>query len=438
MIGSGLTGKSRDAYVSEVPAYIKGGVNSVGGAVSGFLKAFRGETQLYRPDVDRIPTGVAALKPFQAIPRLLEASDVFFRTITTAAEKESLLVRAMKQGKQLDDKLMMEINEEAAKKGEEYVFRKALDPTNKEGQGHLLSAIDKFTSAVYTLRKVPGVKWFIPFVQTPMNILKMGIEYSPLGVATLPGATNKAEQIARSLVGSTVFAGAGVMALQGNTTWSAPRNDKERAAFYASGRKPYSIKIGDNWVSYSKLGPLAYPMAIASAVAWYTKENPQAATDANEKKLLNVLSGVGQFFADQSYVQGMGDLLETLSGDPVALKRMASNIPSQLIPLVSLQRWVAQIIDPVYRESGKDFSVKSVIQNIKKGIPGLSKSVPAELDPSGKPSKVQNPLIKAFSPLDIGTEVPRYEKQLQLIRRQQRLNAIKKDAKGKRTIKTNF
>ncbi len=224
----------------------------------------------------------------------------------------------------------------------------------------------------------------------------------------------------------------------GNTTWSAPRNDKERAAFYASGRKPYSIKIGDNWVSYSKLGPLAYPMAIASAVAWYTKENPQAATDANEKKLLNVLSGVGQFFADQSYVQGMGDLLETLSGDPVALKRMASNIPSQLIPLVSLQRWVAQIIDPVYRESGKDFSVKSVIQNIKKGIPGLSKTVPAELDPSGKPSKVQNPLIKAFSPLDIGTEVPRYEKQLQLIRRQQRLNAIKKDAKGKRTIKTNF
>ena len=66
-----------------------------------------------------------------------------------------------------------------------------MTPANKTGQGLLLSKIDALTSAVYKLRDVPGVKWFIPFVQTPMNILKQGIEYSPLGITTLVGNTKK-------------------------------------------------------------------------------------------------------------------------------------------------------------------------------------------------------------------------------------------------------
>lgn len=429
MVGSALRGKARSAYASEVKPYYKGALNAVGNASSRFMKAFKGDLSMTLPDVKRIPSGAKFLRPFQAIPRLLEASDVFFRTIISAAEKESLMARAIKQGKSLDDKLLAEITEQADGVAAEMVFRKALDPSNATGQGKLLATIDKFTSGIYGLRSVPGVKWFIPFVQTPMNILKQGIEYSPAGLLTLPGAVNKTEQLGKALVGSTVFLGAGALALNGKTTWAAPKNEKEKQAFYASGRKAYSIQIGDKWISFTKLGPLAYPIAMATALNWYTRENPKAATDTASKKLLNVVSGVGQFFSDQSYVQGMNNILETLSGDPTAITRTMSNMPSQLVPLVSLQRWVAQMIDPVYRETNSQFSVEAVLQNIQKGIPFASKGVKPELGPDGKPSKVQHPGIRAFTPFDVGTEVPRYEKSLQNIRKDQRINSIIKQDK---------
>lgn len=429
MVGSTLRGAEREKYLKEVPAYYKGVINSVGQATQNFLKAFRGEITMYRPDINRIPTGLKIFKPFQVIPRLLDASDQFFTTLIKAGERESLVTRFAQQGKDLNAGAMAEIESKADDIAKEYTFRKALDGANKTGQGKLLSAIDKFTAGVYQLRKVPGVKWFIPFVQTPMNILKQGMEYSPLGLATLPGAVDKTEQIAKALVGSTVMAGAGALALQGRTTWSAPVGDKEKKEFYASGRKAYSVKIGDNWVSYTKLGPLAYPIAMASAIQWFVNESPKSATDTGEKKLANILGGIGQFFSDQSYVQGMNNLLQAISGDLQGLKNAATTVPGQLIPLASLQRWTAQIIDPVYRAGSTDFSIKSVIDNLIKGIPFASKTLEPIRDPAGKPSTVQHPGLRALTPFDVGTEVPKYEKRLQLLRREQRLRAIQKQRK---------
>lgn len=278
---SGLTGKERQHYTSEVPAYYKGLFNSVGDAFLKAQKAFKGETFAERPDIGRLPTNSAITKPFQAIPRALEASDVFFRTLISAGEKEALSTRYTKQGKEISEAL---INKQAMDKAQYFVFRKALDPSNKTGQGKILSYIDKFTTAVYGFRKVPGVGWFIPFVQTPMNILKQGLEYSPAGVVTLPGAKDKTEQLSKALVGSTVFAGAAWLSQIGDSTWSAPTSEKQKEDFYASGRQPYSIKIGDQWVSYSRLGPLAYPIAMAAAIKYYTQQDPKALTKSKDRK----------------------------------------------------------------------------------------------------------------------------------------------------------
>ncbi len=425
-IGSTLTGKARQVYIREIPAYYKGAFNNIQSALQEAFKVMKGEATITRPDIPQIPTGSKLLKLFQPIPRFLEASDVFFRTIIKGGEKEALALKYTKQGKEIDDLVKSQIDKLAEKNASYYVFRKALDPRNKTGQGHLLSTIDKFTSVVYKLRDVPGVRWFVPFVQTPMNILKQGIEYSPLGLSTLPGAVNKTEQIGKTMVGSMVGLGAGMLALQGKTTWSVPTNEAEKEAFYASGRQPYSVKIGDNWYGYAKLGPLAYPIAMASAIQWYLKENPKASTETNEKKLMNVLSGVGGFFSDQSYMQGMNSLLQTLTGDPYAISQAVSNLPSQLIPLVSLQRWINQLIDPVYRKAESGFSLKSVLQNLEKGIVGLGRELPAYKTPTGEESKRDYPITNLFSPVGIGKSKPEMENLLQDVRKIQEMKAINK------------
>ena len=394
-IGSRLFGKEQTHYVSQIPAYYRGVTSSVGEALGKFYKALKGESILNRPDLAQIPTGSKMLKPFMVIPRLLEASDAFFRTLANSGELNALMSRGLSREEALPI---------AAKQAERLVFRKALDPSNKSGQGYLLSSIDKMTNGIYGLRKVPGVKWFVPFVQTPMNILKQGIEYSPIGLATLPGNVDKIEQIGKTLVGSSVFAGAGWLALNDRTTFSAPTNQKDKEYFYNAGLQPYSIKIGDKWVSYSKLGPLAYPIAMAAAIKHYTKQNPNSVKDSDLQKIGNVIGGIAKFFSDQSYVQGMASLVSLAQGEATASVQALSNIPSQLIPLESLLGWVTNIVDPIYRKTDSKLSVDAIINNLKKGIPGLSTDVEAYRTPLGGKSKRQMPLLNALSPASISEE----------------------------------
>lgn len=426
-----LTGKARQQYMREVPHYYRGMFNSVPDAVKKFSQAMRGNLVVERPDLNRIPTNSTVLKPLQAIPRLLEASDVFFRTLITNAEKEALALRYTKKGKELTPAVLAKIEKQARETGEYYVFRKALDPANKTGQGYLLSSLDKITTAMYQMREVPVIKWFLPFIQTPMNILKQGIEYSPLGVTTLPGATNKTEQIGKTFIGSMVFLGTASLAAQGRVTWAAPSSKKERDAFYNSGRQPYSVKIGDNWVSFSKLGPLAYPMAMAAALQWYANENPKAANESTALRTLNVLNGIAKFFSDQSYVEQLGNLIELASGEtrPSGVQNTVSSTVGQVIPLASLLRWTTQIVDPIYRRPDSEFNLKTIIQSVEKSIPVLSENVPRI---PGSLER-QNPVLNAFSPITVTNERPIYENRLQNIRREQENDARLKASEKKRS-----
>jgi len=425
-ITSGLTKKQRQHYVREVPVYAKGMFSSVGEAVKGFSDAMKGKKFVERPDIKRIPTGVKILKPFKIIPQLLEASDVFFRTLIKSGEAESLAYKAFRQGK---TRTAGAIDKQAAERAAYYVFRGAIDPKNLKGQGKLLSGLDQATKAAYGARRVPGVKWFIPFIQTPMNILKQGIEYSPAGILTTIGAKDPIEQTAKALMGSTVMLGAGWIAAKGDVTWAAPTGKKEKEVFYASGRKPYSIRIGDKWIGYSRIGPLAYPIAMAAAVKYFDEKSPTALSDSQSKKLVKIVGNIAGFFSDQSYVQGIGNLIKAVEGEEYAWERLASNIPRQLVPLTSLQGWIARIIDPVYRKA------ETPIEQILAGIPELSKQLQPYTTPSGKPSKREKPLLEAVSPVGVTSVQSGYETRWQYEQskkqRTKKLDKLKEEVKKK-------
>lgn len=404
LISNGLRGNQRQAYVREVPVYYRGAMNNFGKAITETYKVMKGQSGVYRPDISRIPTKVKALAPFQIIPKILEASDVFFRTLIRGGETEALAYRALRQGKKPTAALIAQIEKEAADKAQYYVFRQALDPNNKTGQGAVLAGVDKMSSGIQQARKFKPISWFIPFLITPMNILKQGIEFSPLGLTTLAGSTQKSVQLAKTMVGSTVFAGAAYIASTGNSTWATPTDEKERKLFYASGKQPYSMKVGNYWISYSRIGPIAYPMAMAAAFQHYTKENPEANTQGNLEKTKNILTGISGFFSDQSYVKGMGDMLNLITGEEGAASRTVASFSSQLIPLSSLQRWVNSMLDEVYRKPSKDFSVEGFIDNLKQNIVGLSQSIPPYPAPFGQDSKRDFPILNALSPMGVTIE----------------------------------
>ncbi len=400
MIGSALTGKERQHYISEIPAFFKGASNAFPKAIGGALDALKGKIKIERPELDHLPTlskwvDYATLGVGKYVPRALEAMDVFFREMIHSGEVEAL---ASKLGHTPSEAEMEKIQKEAASKAAEYIFRKPLDPSNKTGQGHLLSGIDQVTSWVMSGRKIPGFKWFLRFVETPMNIFKSGIQHSPAGVFTLPGTKDKAEAAGKAIVGSMVFAGASFAAAVGNTTWAAPKGTEERQAFDEAGLIPYSVIVGDHAVAFQNLGPLGYPMAMAAALHYFTHDHPDALTDSEMEKIASAMGGIMGFFSDQSYMQGMKDLINAASGEK---PKAVTSLLTQLIPLSSLQGWVNNIIDPLQRMAEKKLSINSVVDNIQSKTLGMSQFVPAKLDSDEQPIKKQMRVTNAVSPLKI-------------------------------------
>jgi len=398
-VASALTGKEREHFIREVPAYVRGAMNSIGEATQNAGKVLRGEMFVERPDVTYLSTAGAAPRGFlgstvgkalsqynelaRPVLNALEASDIFFRTIAYKGELEALAKKATLQGKDLADPAVRAIMEkEAMDKAKYTIFRQALDPTGKlTGQGKFLQEVDKLTSTIYKARNDHiMVKLFVPFVQTPVNILKQGVEYSPIGLATAVGAKDPIEQVSKALLGTSVLAGAWYLASTTDSTWDIPQGKKQSSAFFASGRKPYSIKIGDTWLEYSQLGPLAYPIAMAAAHKHYMQQNPSSISDKQTVKIAKTLASVAQFFSDQSYVQGIGDLLKIAEDPYRGISESLSNIPRQMIPMTSLLGFVARIVDPIYRDP------ETPVDDILIALPFASTTVEPHTEPGGQPS----------------------------------------------------
>lgn len=432
-ISSAMTGKQREFYLKQVPAYYRGLTSSLGDAAQKALEVMQNKQFVTNLDLDRIPTGNRVTAAGRVITNALEASDVFFRTLVEGAESMAL---------QAGGKTAAQAAEPAAETAAYTVFRKALDSGNLTGQGGALSAIDGFTEGIQAFgRKAPVIRWFVPFIQTPMNILKQGLEFSPAGVLTLPGNTKKVEQLAKALVGSTVMAAAGSLAAQGKLSWALPKGKEERDAFYAAGMQPYAVKVGDRWVGYDKLGPISYPIAMAAAMKWYLSENPEAATKTNLERATDALAGIAEFFTDQSYMQGIQNLgtfgkslVEGRGG--AAVTKQASSLVGQLVPLASLQRWATRLIDPVFRKPGQGISVNAIVQNLVRDLPVLSKTVEPYLTPGGEESRRTEPVLSGFTPFNVTREQPEYIKQLQSVRSETRLRDI--FTKQSDTLKEQF
>lgn len=400
------TGKNRTKFAGEGAAYARGYWSNVRNATHSFADVMRGKaesTNLDTRNISLAPRGGMAGKVEGVLSypmKLLEGMDQFFMTLAKGGEMGALKV---KQGKGLQIATPDILAEDAARKT---VFRGELGDKN---EGYILNAIDTFTNKLQALRSSENPlvstvsKFTVPFLKTPINIFKQGVEYSPAGLTTLPGNSDKVGQIAKAVVGSSVFAGAAALLGSDRLTWSEPVSEKQKNAFRAAGKQPYSVKIGSNWISYSKLGPLAFPIAMVAAIddAEKNKKLDQSTTE----QILGAVAKYGNFLADQTYAKSIGDLISAAKGGESGIARIIGNDVQQVIPYRALLGWVARGTDPYQRKTDATVGiVEKQVQQMMMQIPGLSDNVPARRDQYGDPIENQFRLLNAFSPLKVTSE----------------------------------
>lgn len=436
-IGSTITGRERQYFAGEGGAYLKHYIKSTGEATRRLGEVMKGERAYTNLDTRYIPVATkgvkGAISKTLSVPtKILEGMDQFFVALAEGGQTGALKYRQAKGGK------VGNIATEATRDANYRLYRQK--PGDDE-QGHLLDAVDQFTIMVQSLRnnKNPIVsnvaKFTVPFIQTPMNIFKQGIEYSPVGLATLPGAKRKTEQLSKAIIGSSIFAGAATLLMSNRLTWSEPINTKQKNDYRAAGMQPYSVKIGDTWYSYQKLPPpIAFPLAMVAAIN-DTKQSGKT-DDDTISLVLTAVAKYGNFLSDQSYAKSIGDLLSAVKGGEDGLARIAGNYAQQLIPYRAFGGWLARLTDDVQRQvdSKGDFVDKQV-QLLMMNIPGLSDNVPARKDSDGAEVLQDRPVLNSFSPVQTKRQHPddavRFEGLLQLNKKKATDTALKSEAKDK-------
>lgn len=410
--------RQRQAFAGEGAEYAKGYYKNLVPAAGKFWDTITGKNISSQQEMFNIPltqpgTKGRVAENFISFPaRVLQATDEFFQTMTEGGAKQSLNYRAANGGKVTD------LAGQAYTEGRKRLFNAEF---NLPEEGYVLKAVEWLPQKVAEARASNNpivsnlAKFTFPFVRIPSNILKASVEYSPAGLLTLPGATNKTEQLSKSIMGITMALAGGMLAESGRLTFGEPTSEKQRNEFRAAGLQPYAIKIGDNWVSYSKFHPVvAFNLALASAY-----KDARESQRLNESDLDVALSTGAKwlnFFADQSYVKNLGDLVSGLKGDSFSLSKMVGNYPQQLIPYRAMMSWVNRLFDPYQRQTDPEAKgLDKQMQLLMLQIPGLAQTLPTRNDSQGTPIENQNRVFNAVTPVGrVTTEDPaakqRYEK----------------------------
>jgi len=241
--------------------------------------------------------------------RLLTASDEIFRSVfksrelwgkaTEIAQKEGL------KGTALNNRIAELIKNPTIE---------MMEAANKYGaRGVFQTAPDKATAALSDLtNSFKPTKFVIPFIQTPSNIMKQGLEAGPLGFLKLGRETIRERNmaIARATLGSLTLAGLATYAMQDRISGSGRSLDAaERDALYRTGWQPNSIKIGNKWYSYQNINPVNIPLSmVGNAYELYKKKEKAI----ESKDIAEIAFKVGNSLLDQSYLQGISNLFNAL------------------------------------------------------------------------------------------------------------------------------
>lgn len=173
--------------------------------------------------------------------------------------------------------------------------------------------LGKFGNNVLRFRSQhPEMAWVVPFVKTPINIMKDALSYTPLGIFS-KGLPNDVK-IARTAIGASIAMGMSQLVGSKQITGSYPKDADKRNAMIAAGLPEYSIKLGDKWYSYARVEPLATIMGSTvdgiNSIKNYYDKNPN---DRKVKELtLDVVGGITKNIASKTFLEGISGVLQAI------------------------------------------------------------------------------------------------------------------------------
>lgn len=253
----------------------------------------------------------------------------------------------------------------------------------------------------------------LPFKKTTVNILRRGVEYSPMGLAWAISkgtydlrqgkitANEYIDKLASGLSGTAVM-GVGMLLVSLGVLRGGFDDEDEEQFARLQGEQKYSVKIGDSTYTIDWMAPVSMPLFIgAELMAAIQQKDDLTFADIGDA-LLNITEPMFNL----SMLQGLNDTLDSISYEENKLTALGveslSSYLSQAFP--SIGGAFARTIDETqrltyYNDKNKTILPKSAqyfIQKVFSKTPGLSYLLEAKVDVWGENQKEENVLMRAF------------------------------------------
>ena len=205
----------------------------------------------------------------------------------------------------------------------------------------------------------------IPFKKTPINILKRGIEYSPLSIFVgikqfafdvKSGRATPAQAIDSITTGMT---GVGIMGLgmllfsMGILNVGDDDDESDKKKYYdrALGKQRYSLNVGNGTYTIDWIVPAIMPLVIGGELAKsFSKESDESLVNQLSSATFSIMDPVFEL----SMLQGVMQTLTSYSSSGSetvgnVISQMMANFVGQLIPTLSGQ--IGRVLDPYQRST---------------------------------------------------------------------------------------
>lgn len=218
-------------------------------------------------------------------------------------------------------------------------------------------------------------KFLFPFVRTPINLVKASGQFSPYGL--IKGlAKGDVDATSRGLIGSSIAAGIALLAMEGHITGGGPVDFRKKQTQEATGWQPYSVKIGNKYVSYHRFEPLGLVMGLVADTVHGIKTGDSEAVASS--KADTAVAHIERNLSDLPFMYGLSSIVDALKDttgkrvDNFIARQVGSFIPAGLAN-------IAEGMDRTVRHP------QGVTETIESRVPGLTQNVPPSLDISGQP-----------------------------------------------------
>jgi len=315
--------------------------------------------------------------------RMLGVEDVLIRRPTESGTLYTLAARdALSKGMKFGSK---EYNNHIAK----LVLDPTMDMLNMakiDGHTTLFQRDLPETLAIFNRMRneAPATKLVVPFYRTPVDLIKQFIEFSPAApilpstrAALKAGRGPAMDTLAKMTLGTAAMIPLSIYAFEheDNITLGAPRGEAARDAFYAAGKQPYSIKVGDTWYPYSRYSPFSEWFTTGALVAQAVRNDDEKTT---ADLAMDTFFGLTTNIVDKSFLTGLRDALAATSNPTGGRAQAFVNnlITGSFIPTISGR--AAMSIDPTIRE------INNLGDAVQAKIPFLSRRLHARTDVFGE------------------------------------------------------